>query len=571
MPYLPKRVALAWAVRLAPLLVLSATSGTAEAVDCARAATSCGECAGMVECHWCSTTNRCIAIKDNSCGAGTIESSGECSACRTFRDCGSCTGEAHCNWCERGRKCLDENQSNLDTCPAGAGASMSAECPVVDCSKYRDCMGCAGDAACGWCGAPGAVGRCVYKGETSSCGGPHANFQSECGATQATAGYTYRAGGLTYCVPGTPDSGVVCECPSLSSWMGNPGGLGFGFSQRWGHCQCVAGFEWDTQKRECAPGCPAGMKKVGARGGSRCVCAEGAWDAGLHRCVSDPCKGGSRFDKATGNCSCPGGTLWSTHAGACLRNACPAGMKFDGSNDSCVCGAQKPAWNPEAKRCEACSAGMKWNGTECGCPGDLSWNGKRCACADGSRLVGGRCRSCENGRWMGNTCSCPGGMILEDNGCSCPESKPDWTGSSCNRCPRGTEWTGSECRARERPSRASTEPSPPSQPAPAAQSGPRPACDGVTATAACCASLRGDDLPWKDGSPVPEAVCTGPHSGCWRTSFEDNDCSRASSNARPYGWLCSAGQAQGALTQRGCAYENTPGTSWTCCPFPRYP
>jgi hypothetical protein len=163
----------------------------------AEAATNCGAegsnncevCVGLLECHWCSTTGKCILIGDQSCGPATVESGSECTACRTFHECGPCASAPHCEWCQRGQRCLSESESNLSTCPAGALANTGTDCPVLDCGSYTDCTSCAARAACGWCGVGNASGgRCVYKGETSSCGGPHANFESECSDRNAGPG-----------------------------------------------------------------------------------------------------------------------------------------------------------------------------------------------------------------------------------------------------------------------------------------------------------------------------------------------------------------------------------------------
>ena len=221
--------------RQQPTVVDVANRG-AQAPGCGRFR-DCASCAPQLDCQWCIGSQRCIGLADRSCGGRAANMLSQCpggggaSECGTLRACGTCAAQSNCTWCQDTRRCMDDTD---DSCPAGAAAQTESDCPVQECDRHHDCLSCTNDRHCGWCGGPGGASRCVFSGQMGSCPAWHANFPSECGGPDAGATsstqppYTYMENGTLFCVPGSPDSNIVCQCPSFSMWHGSTGGLGFG-------------------------------------------------------------------------------------------------------------------------------------------------------------------------------------------------------------------------------------------------------------------------------------------------------------------------------------------------------
>jgi hypothetical protein len=425
-------------------LTLSEAQPVSASTPCSSE-TDCAQCDGRLDCQWCAQTDRCISTTDRSCDQHLAASASECTACRTYKDCATCAEQEHCTWCGRGNRCVDENDS---TCPAGALASTGNDCPVPDCSLLRSCSSCLNDRHCGWCGT-GTSGSCVYTGETTSCPGPHVDFQDQC--SDANAGSpavpqnTYLGNGILYCIPGSPDQAIYCQCPSGSTWVGRTS-LGYG-NLPYGHCQCDFGKTWDPASQVCAPKitCPAGMKPSGTPNAPQCDCISGVWIRARQSCLPDPCSKGTHWDSQQQACACPLGQTLSPLSGTCLLGSCPAGMALNPNTKQCECSGSTPKWNSQLRTCESCPSAQHWTGSACACPPTQVVTGNSCGCASGGRLFGAECRFCPNGRWQGSQCVCFGGASWDGARCSCPVDTA-WNGSICvHQCPGGQQWDGNDC------------------------------------------------------------------------------------------------------------------------------
>lgn len=186
-----------------------------------------------------------------------------------------------------------------------------------------------------------------------------------------------------------------------------------------GHCDCTAGFVWNTNDSDCTS-CPGGtFSKSGA---TQCtICLADTYSLGNATSCSN-CPAHSTSPTGSDICDCQSGEFWNQNAAVCepcpehatsnngaVTCSCEAGYKLHNRNSCEICpentfskfGAvecekcpQFKVAAPGADSCsEQCTLGEFWENHKClPCPENLYGDGVHCLpCPDGFQVENGFC------------------------------------------------------------------------------------------------------------------------------------------------------------------------------------